>query len=239
MRQPDWQSDDGQITLYCGDCLEILPTLEPGSVDAVVTDPPYAITGGGVSVAGRSTEAAFDTQFFRVWCRALLDSAECVKRDGAWWFTIDWRGAVAVEQASIGSGFRLAGVGVWDRGGLGMGYAMRKTFENFVLLVGEGWKRTNTDEPDIWRIPWYPSSRLHGHDAEKPSALMERGIELVGGDIILDPFMGSGTTGVACVRTGRRFIGIEIERKYFDIAVRRIQEARCEAPGMLSFQGAL
>lgn len=214
----------GDCRLVLGDCLEVLPTLARGSVDAVVTDPPYAFMGGGVSVAGRNTEAAFDTQFYRVWFSNLLRAAECVRDTGAWWFTIDWRGAIAVEQASIGSRFRLAGIGVWDRGGLGMGFMLRKTYENFAVLAGDGWQRQQTDEPDVWRHEWFPSSRTFDHQAEKPVELMERAIKVCGGDTILDPFMGSGTTGVACVRTGRKFIGIEIEPRYFDIACRRIED---------------
>jgi len=217
---PDIYQPREGITLYRGDCLDILPTLT--GVDAVVTDPPYAINGGGSSIAGRATEAAFDTQFFRVWVRHILTSAKGVNPSAAWWFTIDWRGAIAVEQASIGTRFRLAGVGVWDRGGLGMGFALRKTYENFVVLVGDEWQRTLTDEPDVWRIPWYPANRENDHQAEKPVALMERAMKLTGGALVLDPFMGSGTTGIACIRTGRRFIGIEIDPAHYATACRRI-----------------
>lgn len=208
-----------------GDCMEVLPTIPAGSVDAVVTDPPYAFMGGGVSVAGRSTESAFDTQFYRAWFSNLLRAAHCVRSNGAWWFTIDWRGAIAVEQATIGSRFRLAGVGVWDRGGLGMGFALRKTYENFAVLAGDGWERQKTDEPDVWRHEWFPASREHGHEAEKPVALVLRAVGLVGGGFVIDPFAGSGTTGVACILTGRRFIGIEIEPGYAEIARRRCREA--------------
>ena len=67
-----------------------------------------------------------------------------------------------------------------------------------------------------------------GHPTQKPIALMIWLLERVAGDVILDPFMGSGTTGVACVKTGRRFIGIEIHEPYFDIAVKRISEAQMQ-----------
>lgn len=222
MVEPVYQREG--VTLYHGDCLEILPQLAPGSVDAVVTDPPYAINGGGSNIAGKGVDEAFDVQFFRLWIREVLSIAtHPLKASGAWWMTIDWRGLIAIDQACSRSMWRMAGVGVWDRGGLGMGYALRKTFENFCLLVRDEWKRTLTDESDVWRIPWYPSLREHGHQAEKPVSLMDRALSLVGGDTVLDPFMGSGTTGVACVRLGRKFIGIEIERKYFDIAVKRIE----------------
>lgn len=216
----------GDATLYLGDCREILPGI--GAVDAVVTDPPYSIMGGGASIAGKGVEAPFDTQFYQVWFEAILTSASksAMTSSSAWWMTIDWRGAIAVERAVNRSGFRLAGVGVWDRGGLGMGYVLRRTYENFVVIVGDDWKKTLTNEPDVWRLDWFPSSREHGHQAEKPVELMARAIRLCGGETILDPFMGSGTTGVACARLGRRFIGIEVELRYFDIACRRIEAAQ-------------
>lgn len=222
--KPDWRSDCGSVALYCGDCLEILPKLPDGVVDEVVTDPPYATSGGGTSIAGKGTEDAFDVQFFRVWFERVLEVAALpCGDDAAWWMTIDWRGLIAVEQACSRSTWRMASVGVWNRGGLGMGYALRKTYENFCLIVRDTWKREKTDEPDVWDCPWYPSLREHGHQAEKPAELMERAIALCGSGVVLDPFMGSGTTGVAAVRLGRKFIGIEIEPKYFEIAVKRIQ----------------
>jgi DNA modification methylase len=111
-----------------------------------------------------------------------------------------------------------------------MGFALRKTYENFVVLVGDEWQRTLTDEPDVWRIPWYPASRENDHQAEKPVALMERAIKLTGGATVLDPFMGSGTTGIACIRTGRRFIGIEIDPTHYATACRRIDNELQQIP---------
>lgn len=220
--KPDY-SQNG-IDLYCGDCLEILPHLQ-ARVDAIVTDPPYATAGGGTSIAGRCTEDAFDVQFFRVWFSELLRNCEgCTTEESAIWMTIDWRGLIAVEQALVLSPkFRMAGVGVWNRGGLGMGFALRKTFENFALMVGQKWSRKKTDEPDVWNHEWFPSSRKFGHQAEKPVALMTRAIDLCGGELILDPFMGSGSTGIACVRTSRRFIGIEKDPRHFVTARDRIE----------------
>ena len=224
----------GNATLYLGDCLEILPEI--GKVDAVVTDPPYAIIGGGSSIAGKGVEEAFDIQFYRVWFQELLKKIENVTTDNsAIWLTIDWRGCYAIEQAAVRSKFRFAGVGVWNRGGLGMGYVLRKTYENFVILVGEKWERKKTDEADVWECEWFPSSRKYDHQAEKPVKLMKRAIELTGGQIICDPFMGSGTAGIACIELDRKFVGIEINEKYFDIACKRIDEANRQ--GTLDFGG--
>ena len=85
--------------------------------------------------------------------------------------------------------------------------------------------------PDIWAIPW-SSVKPSGHAAEKPVNLILKIINESGGDLILDPFMGSGTTLVAAKMLGRRAIGIEIEEKYAEIAANRLRQSvmRLEAP---------
>ena len=240
--EPDYQHDG--IELYLGDCLKVLPTLAAGSVDAVVTDPPYAINGGGASIAGKGTEEAFDLQFYEAWFRELAGMLHSVlPQSGAMWWTTDWRGAVAAERALSRIGgykkkMRLAGVGVWDRGGLGMGYVLRKTYECFCVAVMPKWNRHSTNTPDVWRLTWAPSNRTFGHSTEKPIELFTRAMELIGARIVLDPFMGSGTTGVACVQTGRRFVGIELDPGYFEIAVKRIEAAIAERAEQLPFTEA-
>lgn len=234
MIEPTWVSECGRATLYCGDCFEVLPHIR--GVDCAAFDPPYAIIGGGASAAGKGIEDAFDSQFYEIWLRELwrLLYASINSTGGAWW-TSDWRGASAAERViakigQYGCKARLAGVGVWDRGGLGMGFALRKSFEMFLFVAMPEWKRNKTDEPDVWRYSWTPANRKFGHQAEKPVPLFVRAIELVGGQTVLDPFMGSGTTGVAAIKTGRSFIGVELDPHYFETAKRRIQEALNAAP---------
>jgi DNA modification methylase len=81
-----------------------------------------------------------------------------------------------------------------------------------------------TFETSVWDVPIIPTWAHKEHKNEKPIALMTRLLWFLGSSTILDPFMGSGTTGVAAVSLGRRFIGIEIEPRYFDIACRRISD---------------
>lgn len=87
------------------------------------------------------------------------------------------------------------------------------------------WRDDNRAVPNIWRSS---KPREGEHPNEKPVELCEHFIDLTtnAGELVLDPFMGSGTTGVACMNLGRKFIGIEIERKYFDIGCRRIEDAQ-------------
>lgn len=227
----EWRSDDGSVRLILGDALDVLPTLDPGTVEACVFDPPYAISGGGASIAGKGTEEAFDLQFYEAWLRDLIEAVYPVmSMAGAMWWTSDWRGAVAAERALCRIGGwkqkpRLAAVGVWDRGGLGMGYVLRKTYEMFCVAVFPEWNRTSTDTPDVWRIKWTPGDRNTGHQAQKPVELFDRALELLGGAVVADPFLGSGTCAVAAINRGLRFVGIEKDEEYYTVAVSRVREA--------------
>jgi len=211
----------GDATLYLGDCLEILPTL--GKVDAVVTDPPYAIPT--IVATGRETtrsvgdlsipEAAFRVAFDQ-WDTHLSDQ-------GRAFVFCDGTSYPVIFRASFGR--FLQALLVWNKMQIGMGREFRKSHE----LILHAWKKgtpifsDGVGRADI--LSFAPvDDKVRVHPAEKPISLI---IELlrVCGETILDPFMGSGTTGVACANLGRKFTGIEIEPKYFDIACRRIEDA--------------
>lgn len=194
-------------TLYLGDCREILPLL--GKVDAVVTDPPYGI-GAGTGI-GKVTKEGSDFRNASQW-----DDAPPAKD--------------LLDQIRGKSGYQI----VW--GGNYFELPPSKCFliwdkiqpEKFSLAMAEmAW--TNVDSPaKIFR--WKSMSINDGapkhHPTQKPLDLMGWCLGfLPDARTILDPFMGSGTTGVACAKLGRKFIGIEVEPKYFDIACRRIEEA--------------
>jgi len=142
-------------------------------------------------------------------------------------------------------GAPLSSVVVWDKNWIGVGplNALRQSYE-LVFHSAKGAGIRNRSAADIWCIPW-ASQRPSGHESEKPVALAERCLELGGGDVALDPFLGSGTTGVSCSRLGRKFIGIEIEERYFDIACARIEAAYAqpdmfiEPPGKIKQEALL
>lgn len=220
----------GDATLYLGDCLEILPTL--GKVDAVVTDPPFTAAGG--STNGRSSET--DGQFFMFWLSAVVEKIKAITAStGCAFMCCDWRTlefvrrawrSVGIRQSSSARDWEVTQALVWDRGSIGMGSPFRNSFEMIAFaragdFSANGWAR---DMGTVLRFDW-PYGKHPFHGAEKPVELMRKFIKLCPGDLILDPFMGSGTTGVACANLGRKFIGIEIEPKYFDIACRRIEQA--------------
>ena len=198
----------GDCTLYHGDCLEVLPGLE--RVDAVVTDPPYGI---GIT---RSNRLAVS--------RGMGGGSwDDVPADISW--------LVPMGLPSIvwgGNYFDLPPTRaplVWDKNNAG------RDFADFELA----W--TNIDMV-ARRIVFRPMNMDGGkeHPTQKHIQVMEWCLGfLPNAATILDPFMGSGTTGVACVNLGRKFIGIELDEKYFDIACRRIEQAvkkqECKLPG--------
>ena len=212
---------DGAVTLYCGDCREILPTL--GRVDAVVADPPY-----GVELTERVTKHTK-----RAATKTYQDDGEFIRNE------IIPRIKLAIALAPVSavtSGIRwlheyppATDIGtVFFANGAGrspFGFNCNNPILYYgkcpYLAKGKG-SRPNSVSATHW------FSEDVDHPCPKPVKMMEWLIARVSDEreqTILDPFMGSGTTGVAAVKLGRRFIGIEIEPKYFDIACRRIEEA--------------
>ncbi|HAW61417.1 MAG TPA: site-specific DNA-methyltransferase [Pseudomonas sp.] len=206
----------GRATLYCGDCRDILPTLP--KVDAVVTDPPY----GMAYKSGHATDTLW------VAGRTIVGDETTEARDSV----LDWAGDIPTLCFGTWRIRRPAAtkmVLIWDKGGaLGMGDLSIpwKPDHEEIYVLGKGFIGSR-DSGSVVRHPPVQSMAKNGrqHPTEKPVGLMKMLLRKVPGTI-LDPFMGSGTTGVAAVQMGRDFIGIEREPKYFDIACRRIEEAQ-------------
>jgi len=207
----------GDCTLYHGDCLEVLPTLETGSVDAVVTDPPYGIAFHH-SGCGQGRQRRRNTERVR---------GDAVAFDPSPWLgfkNVAMFGADHYAQR-LPRGRWIA----WDKRG-------EAFFEDTFSDVEFIW-HSRPGAAAICTYRWKgltcvkagENNGRRDHPTQKPIGIMQWLLAKVdAGPLVLDPFMGVGTTGVACVRTGRRFIGVEIERKYFDIACRRIGQAYAE-----------
>lgn len=194
----------GDCRLLLGDCLDILPAL--GKVDAVVTDPPYGIGFAAQPTrcqrANGMTRQSWDNQ------KPNLDAVRAAASKVVIWggnhFALPqsrgWLAWTKTGNAPSMADLELA----WTS--LDMN---ARRFEKSV--------KSASLEKSLQGAP---------HPSQKPVELMVWSIECIGeAETILDPFMGSGTTGVACVKLGRKFIGIEIEPKYFDIACKRMEEA--------------
>jgi site-specific DNA-methyltransferase (adenine-specific) len=218
------------ITLYHGDCLEILPTLAAGSVDAVITDPPYSINTksdgqGKINPWGdRMNAAYFYKQWFEI-CRNKMIGRGCL------WSFMNWRSFTTFQKVADDLSWPIESLLVWDKCWIGPGgqKGLRPSYEFVALWAGDEWGIDDRGLPDIQRFQW-SSYKPNGHPAEKPIDLVKWLVEISTseGDTILDPFMGSGTTGVACVQTGRNFIGIEIDEGYYNIAKKRIEQAQMQ-----------
>jgi len=191
-------------TLYLGDCLEILPTLE--KVDAVVTDPPYGLGEDGGKFRDRKggghrilENLGWDKERPPKEVFMLMESAAPVR--------IYWGGNYFADYLPPSKGWlywnKLMG-GDFSDGELAY-TNLNKALRQFIYC-----------------------NKTHGklHPTQKPVPLMDWCIAYAGNPrVVLDPFMGSGTTGVSCATSGRAFIGIEREPKYFDIACERIENA--------------
>ena len=195
----------GDATLHLGDCLEIMPGL--GKVDAVVTDPPYGIgdkwTGGFSKRHGWGNQHAMKSKRNK-WDSEPLGLPEIAMLMDAGRQVIIWGGNY----------FPLPPSRCW--------FIWNKPERGFTLAEAEmAW--TNRD--NVVRVFDYKRSDVdRQHPTQKPLAVMSWCVGWTSGEV-LDPFMGSGTTGVACAKLGRKFIGIEIDEGYFDIACKRIEDA--------------
>jgi len=223
MIEPDWTSDDGSVQLYCGDCLEILPHL--GGVDAVVTDPPYGLKWGGT---GFKKQPKLNNLEVAKWDLKPADSLiRFVSKFAK--SAVIWGGNYFAE--ALGN---FTSPLIWDK----------KTGKNTFADGELAWTSKRRGTLRIFRHQWCgcfkdsERGERNKHPTQKPVAVMAWSMEQIGvgiGETVLDPFMGSGTTGVACVRTGRKFIGIELDKGYFEIAKQRIEKAIAEKAELLVY----
>lgn len=210
----------GEATLYCADCLEVLPTLEP--VDAVVTDPPYGIDGGKGGDARDYGKAAYSAEWVdtREYVRDVCAPAirRCLNLASATAVTTGIRCMLEYPAPDDMGCF-------WTPAACTHGPWGMTVFQP-ILYYGKDYRAGKGALPSGKLVT--EASDKNGHPCPKPIKAWTWLVDKVSppGSIVLDPFMGSGTTGVAAVSQGRRFIGIEIEPTYFDIACERIDMAQ-------------
>jgi site-specific DNA-methyltransferase (adenine-specific) len=220
------------------DCLEGLAEIPDKSVDCIITDPPYFLSMGH---AGSKTNAkagemltsnrtfndlAICTPFYKA---LFSEYARVLKEDGSFYFFTDWRG-YAYYFPLINAALPVRNMIAWDKkSGPGSFYS----FAHELIIFGTYKPKTKTGVgTNVWRLPAFNSGAksTNGekvHPTQKPVEIIQKMIEdsTEPGAVILDTFMGSGTTAVACIQTGRQYIGFELDEKYHAIAQQRIAEA--------------
>ena len=193
---------ESKIELHLGDCLEFMKTLPDKSVDVVITDPPYGIK-----------KAEWDTAFPTEWyqdAKRIADTTGIISGSAQLKISVPLVGDDFVE---VIAGRNLNGMTFSPIG-----------FGNWLACVVAGKK----PKAGITFFEFAVRGEMPDHPSPKPIEYMKKLIMRMtdDGDTVFDPFMGSGTTGVACVQTGRNFIGCEIDPEYFKIAEKRIKDAQ-------------
>ena len=222
--------EDDAVTLYHGDCLDVLASLDDKTVDTVLTDPPYS--SGGRRENARSLRVsmtrgvddddwirgdAMGTQTFMWFMRTCgLEWRRILRPGGHVLSFIDWRMAYNLLTALESADLRQHPIVVWDKATLGMGAFFRNQHEFIVHMI---------------RVP---KVRDGEHPTEKPDELLRILLSVVSpaGGVVLDPFAGSGSTLFAAKGSGRRAIGVEADERYAEIAARRLSQ------DVLDFGGA-
>jgi len=215
------------IQLMQGDCLEVMKEIPDGSVDMILTDPPY-----GMRLNPQRKTAKFHGETIKnddnlSWVKGFFNEAFRVtgKVSSAIIFCNHHCIAEFITAAKK-SRFEVKNLIVWNKGHFGMGGNWRPCHE-MILILTKG--RFVTHSKRLKTIIDF--KKIHHtrsvHPTEKPVNLLEHLISAPDSDpmLVLDPFMGSGTTGIAAKNLGRKFIGIELDEEYFKIAARRIHEA--------------
>ena len=247
------------IKLYNADCMEVMKDIPSESVDLIVTDCPYKIISGGITIEERKDELSgifqkraksdgtncsnkwlkkdenaiisaskngtmftYNNITFKEWLpeiyRVLKNKAHC-------YIMINSRNLKDLQVEAEKVGFKFQNLLVWDKGNVTPNQYYMGGYELILMLRKGGAKPINNmGTSNIIKIPNIIGKKQH--PTEKPIRLMEILIENSSkeGNLVLDPFMGSGSTILAAIKNNRRFIGIEKEKNYYDIALKRIHE---------------
>ena len=232
------------IDLRQGDCLEVLKSMPSESIDLIVTDPPYKTTSrGNAGNSGGMLQKEINKKgqvfnFNDIDCEKYASEFYRVLKDGSHCYIMtNHINLIHILNTFTANGFHFIKSLIWDKGNKIMGQYYMSQFEYILFFrKGKGIKINNCGTSDILSVPNKKLKDTNGknlHDTEKPVDLMKILIEnsSVENELVLDPFMGIGSTGVACVNTNRSFIGIELDKKYFEIAKERIEKAQHEDKG--------
>lgn len=227
-----------KIVIKQGDCLELMSNIRNDSIDCIITDPPYRITsrGNGGNSGGMfqkkevNNGKVFQTNNLEIedWLPELY---RVLKPQSHCYIMTNNKNITHYLNAINNSKFHFIKCLIWVKDNKIMGQTYMSQFEFVIMCRKGGHKRINDcGTSDVLQIPNKKLKDKNGktiHDTEKPILLNEILINNSSnkGDWILDPFMGIGSCGVACINTNRNFIGYELDKKYFNIAKERLEKA--------------
>jgi site-specific DNA-methyltransferase (adenine-specific) len=239
------------FSLYLGDCLSLLKRIPDNSINVIFADPPYFLSGGGVTCSGGKmvsvNKASWDTQmhiqeihsFNKDW---LSECQRILKKNGTIWITGTFHNIYSVGLGLQELGYKILNNITWYKSNPPPNLSCRyfthstetilwasknkksKHYFNYAFM-----KELNNGKQmrDVWEFPVInKKEKIHGnHPTQKPKKLLERIIVASSeeGDVILDPFNGSGTTGIAANELKRKYIGIDITAEYLDITIKRFK----------------
>ncbi len=248
--------------IICGDCIEIMKKIPDKSIDLAVTSPPYNLknsTGNGMKDGrgGKWANAALQKGYsnhhdnmphadYVRWQRACLEQMmRALTDDGAIFYNHKWRvqNGLLQDRQDIISGFPVRQIIIWHRNGginFNKGYFL-PTYEVIYLIAKKNFKLAPKANAygDVWDIG---QDLNNPHPAPFPVELIERIISSTTAKIVLDPFMGSGTTAIAAKNLGRYYIGIDVSQEYCDMAEKRIKNGyfvKKEMPTLFSQQSLI
>lgn len=213
-----------------GDCLEKMNKIPDDSVDLIVTDPPYRIAQCGRSGCGGMLGANHERQgkIFKNndidFCDWIPEIFRVLKPGGHCYIMINARNLATLQTVAEQAGFKFQQLLVWDKGNVTPNRWYMNACE-FILMLRKGKAVAIRDKgtPNILRISNVKNKQ---HPTEKPVELMRILIEnsTEPGDVVLDPFMGAGSTPIAAITTNRQYIGFELDEVFFNVAKQRIEE---------------
>lgn len=223
----------GPAAMYLGDARSIAPALQLS--DLGVSDPPYRLTSGGISKDARSMGGKFSGSQYDnsgeiagrpvAWPEVMDLLYQSLRPDADCYAMCNDKNVHPALDAAFAAGFRQHNLLVWWKSSFTVTRWYNKDCE-FVLYLFKGKAKTINDTSSR-QLTRQEISRAGNHPAEKPAALLRQYIRNSSqpGETVLDPFMGSGSTGVACIWEGREFIGIEQDPHWYEVACQRVRRA--------------
>lgn len=238
----------GTATLYLADTLDVLPQLQPRSFAGLLADPPYSSGGGHKGDRSAPTSSKYqssanrglypefsgdsrDQRSYFAWSTLWLSRVRELVVPGALACVFsDWRQLPTTTDALQAAGWVWRGIAPWDKTERGRPQLGRYRAQAEYVVWGTDGARPlkGPTAPGVYRMP-VPHTKHH--IAGKPVELMQGLLGPMEPGPILDPYMGSGTIGLACLAEGRPYVGIEVEPAYFEVACRRLQEALTSRSG--------